>query len=462
MSGAGRTARAVGTLATALVLLLALALTAVASTKPGALDRGFGAAGRVATQASLGGSYWTAAADVQMARGPEGTILSASGGTVFRYLPDGGLDPSFGEGGKLVAVGPEGRPLSINDMVIDPEGRVTLFGAVTLAELHVPVSYIGTTVSPQLAAIARYDRSGKPDLGFDGDGFLVTDFGLPAYAPGHYDSAFVSLIGGTLDREGGLIAIVGSVTLAGHCSRYAATESRAIVRLTPAGALDLSFSDDGIQADTGFARIDDVAIAGDELVLVGTNEDPCRKLADYAVAQLLTDGTPDASFGRNGFRSHSLGPISDLAVDRAGGLLLLAGPNLLRLTSRGKVDRRFGDRGIAYVRLPGASSLSSIAIEPSGRIVLAGTQVLAKAAEKPAGNPYRRSFTVLRLTPSGKSDRGFGHHGWVATRFGKRSSASASEAFVDQTGRLVVGGAIASPDLAPTGGIALARYLLGR
>ena len=450
-----------------LLLLLLAALTAVpasASAAPGDLDRGFGAAGRVATQTSLRDSYW-AKAEVQVAKGPDGTVLAATGDTVFRYLPDGRLDPSFGEGGKLVVAEPEGRPLSINDMVVDSEGRVTLFGGVTITEVRVPVSYIGTTVNPQLAAIARYDRNGKPDLGFDGDGFLVTDFGLPAYLPGHhaeyYDKAFVSVIGGTLDRDGNPIAIVGSVTL-GACSRYATIESRVIVRLTSAGTLDSRFSDDGIQADTGFARIDDVAIAGDELVLAGTREDRCRKLTDFVVTRLLADGTPNPGFGQNGFRSHSLGPIGELAVDRNGRLLLLAAPNLLRLTVRGKIDRRFGDRGIAHVKLPGAGNLSSVAVEPSGRIVLAGTQAIAKTAEKPAGDPYKRAFTVLRLTPSGSPDRGFGHRGWVATRFGKRSSASASEAFIDGSGGLVVGGTIASPTLAPTGGIAMARYLLGR
>jgi uncharacterized delta-60 repeat protein len=460
MKGAKMTLRGLAALAAALALLLAL--PALASAQPGALDRGFGEAGRVATQTSLGGPLWTEA-KAQVAQGQDGTVLAASGGTLFRYLPDGSLDPSFGEGGRVTVAEPEGRPFSISDLAVDSQGRAVLFGDVEVPGIRVPIDYLGASVHPTLAAIARYDRSGQPDPSFDGDGFLITDFDLPAYAPSHYDSAFVAFAGGALDEEGNVVGIL-SVTDALPCSvrGSASARRRMLVRMTPDGRLDARFSEDGILADIGFVHIGHLAIGGGELVLAGEKEGPCEKAPDFAVARLLADGTPDTSFGRNGFRSRLLGPISDLAVDRAGGLLLLAGRGLLRLTGRGKVNRRFGDRGRSYVRLPGDSILSAVAIEPSGRIVLAGTQALARAAEEPVGDPYRRAFTVLRLTQSGKPDRSFGHHGWVATRFGKRSNASASEAFVDQAGRLVAGGTIASPELAPTGGIAIARYLLER
>ena len=48
------------------------------------------------------------------------------------------------------------------------------------------------------------------------------------------------------------------------------------------------------------------------------------------------------------------------------------------------------------------------------------------------------------------------------TRFGRRSGVFGQESFLDAAGRLVVGGPIARPDLAPIGGIALARYRVGR
>jgi uncharacterized delta-60 repeat protein len=462
-------------LATGLVASIVLVLApAGASAKPGALDRSFGIHGRVATATSLGGSDWLHA-DVQIAGGPDGTVVAAAGNTVFRYLPDGSLDPSFGDSGKLTIADPEGLPFSLNDLAVDREGRVVLFGAVAVTDTWVPVSYIGTTVHPSLAAIARYDGSGRPDLAFDGDGFLVTDFALPAYAPGHYDKAFVALVNGTLDDDGNLIAIVESTMLTGPCSggRYPTTSSRVIVRLTPTGGLDPRFDGDGVKTDAGFADIFEVANSpGGRPLLGGEKDNPCDERSGYtradvvgALQRLQPDGSADPSFGRRGLSSLP-SPPSRLAFDRSGRVVVLGidgfGGWLLRLTPRGALDRSFGYRGGVAPKLPGESSLSAIVVEPSGRVCLAGTQALPRRGSKRGAPDYRRSLTVIRLRPSGKPDRGFGVGGWVATRFGKHSRALGQEAFIDSNGRLVVGGPIARPDLAPTGGIALARYRLGR
>jgi hypothetical protein len=80
---------------------------------------------------------------------------------------------------------------------------------------------------------------------------------------------------------------------------------------------------------------------------------------------------------------------------------------------------------------------------------------------RPGSGAGIRSFTVVRLDQNGDLDRSFGHSGRVRTDFGAEASAFGQEAFVDREGRLVVGGPLISPSLAPNGGIALARYELG-
>ena len=78
-----------------------------ATARPVALDRNFGDNGRVVTKSELGGLSWLYT-KVHVAEGPDGTIVAAVGKTVFRYLPNGSLDPSFGEGGSLAVDDPEG------------------------------------------------------------------------------------------------------------------------------------------------------------------------------------------------------------------------------------------------------------------------------------------------------------------------------------------------------------------
>jgi uncharacterized delta-60 repeat protein len=463
-------------------LLAALALAATvppAIAKPGDLDPSFGKKGRVATATSLGGHSWLDA-NVRIARGPAGTIVAAVGNSVLRYLPDGSLDPSFGEGGKLTVAEVEGLPFSVSDIAVDLEGKIVLFGEARFPGISLPANYLGGTIPLSQAAIVRYDRTGSLDPTFGGgDGSIVTDFDQPPYYTGSPLSGPMSVVNGkavagiasgAVDANGSLVLLV-SITAVEGCPRAAAHAARRlIVRLTPAGDLDPSYGGgDGIASslETGFGDIAGFSGSGNgSEVLAGRAQAsaPCGgPPAAELVGRLRPDGGVDRSFARDGFRSLSLnGPVSVIAVDGLDRALVVLGSTVVRLTSRGKLDRRFGDQGAAFLKLPGDSELSSVIVPRSGRILLTGTQTVSKRKSDIGRTyPYRHSFTVIRLNSLGHRDRGFGNGGWLATRFGKRSSVVASDAFVDAEGRLVVGGAIARADLKPTGGVALSRYLLG-
>lgn len=241
--------------------------------------------------------------------------------------------------------------------------------------------------------------------------------------------------------------------------------SRLLVQLTPDGRLDASFGKDGVVSQVGLDALSAVVAHGGELLVSGRHASGRRELPTEAVVRLRPDGSLDRSFGHSG-RSPNLfvPPLSGIAVDHFGRSVVLGGRGVLRLTRHGLRDRRFGLRGNATVRLPGDSTLNAVAIQRSGRILLAGTQVIAKQRSETTirSHRYRRSFTVIGLNGHGRPDRRFGHHAWVATRFGRHSSAQAAGAFIDRSGCLVIGGTIARPDLAPTGGVALTRYRLGR
>jgi len=443
--------------------------------RPGDLDQSFGSQGRVTTATSLGGSFWPDAS-VQTALGPDDTILAAVGNSVFRYLADGSLDPRFGEGGKLTITDPEGLPFFLKDIAVDGEGKIIAFGEVRFPGISLPASYDGATIPLSQAAIVRYDRTGSLDQTFGGgDGSVVTDFDQPPYYTGDplfgpmsvvNGKAVAGIASGAVDKNGSLTLLVSITALEG-CFRSAAhAAQRLIVRLTPAGDLNPSFGGDGIVSpwETGFADIASFSGSGNgSEVLAGRAlvGDPCGEPAAELVGRLRPDGGVDRSFASNGFWSLPLvGPVNAITVDSVNRTLLVMGSTVVRLNPRGKLDRRFGNHGVAFVRVPSESKLQSAISQPSGHILLTGTQAVSNGNDRTYHS--RRSFTVIRLNPAGRPDHRFGQGGWLATRFGKQSNAVASDAFVDEAGRLVVAGAVAREDLKPTGGIALARYLVGR
>jgi uncharacterized delta-60 repeat protein len=443
------------------LLTLAL-LPAAALAQAGTLDPGFGDGGKVVTQMNPSGDHNLL---VKIAEGPNGTIVAAAGKTVFRYLPDGSLDPSFGEGGKLTVADPEGLPFTLSDLAVDTDGRISLIGSVEVPDVSVPFSYI-SSFHPTLAAVIRYTGDGKPDTTFGGGkGFLVTDFGQPSpYSPGFfYSKGLTRLTTGAVDRNGDLVAMVSVGEIVTHFHSELAMVSRLVVRLTPTGQLDPSFGGgDGVVSETGLGGLGTLALDRDGALLVsGLQGNPEGGPSREALVRLTSDGSVDGLFGHMGASSPLLAPpLSGLAVDPLDRIVALAGRGLALLTHSGELDRRFGFRGGAWVRFPGESSLSSLAVEPSGRILLAGTQAIRLRGSKARPYRYRRSFAVVRLDLHGRPDRRFGNGGAVATRFGKGSGVLGQDAFIDANNQLVVAGPVSRPDLAPTGGIALARYQL--
>jgi len=453
-----------GALAVLSACLAALGLMpAAALGRPGALDRSFGEGGRVVTMTALGGRSWLDA-DVHAAPGPKGTIVAAVGKTVFRYLPDGRLDPGFGDGGRLTIEDPRGLPFSLHDLAVDDQGRIVLAGAVEMPG-EILVSYIGPFIHGPLAAVIRYSPDGELDPSFgEGAGYVITELDQPPLNS-YYDKAATS-------AEQVIVGSEGKVTLIGGVGRYTTgirsefrMSPRLIVRLTPDGRLDPSFGGDGVISETGLDALSAVVPYGGKLLAGGRSASRPKVPWREALTRLTRDGSIDNSFGHDGCFPLFAPPLNGVAVDRFRRIVAVGSRRVLRLTPRGTRDRRFGRRGGTTVWLPGKSDLSEVSIErSSGRILLAGTQAIAKRQpETPIRERrYRRSFTVIGLNTHGRPDRRFGRRGWVATRFGKRSSALADDAFIDSSGRLVVTGTVARPDLAPTGGIALARYRLGR
>src|SRR5262249_1582019 len=83
--------------------------------------------------------------------------------SLARYNPDGSLDKTFGNGGKVTTNFGNGSPDSVDDIdgiAIEPDGKIVAVGG-----------------SNGDFALARYLPNGKPDNAFGKGGRVVTDFG---------------------------------------------------------------------------------------------------------------------------------------------------------------------------------------------------------------------------------------------------------------------------------------------
>ena len=140
---------------------------ALARYRPnGALDTSFGVGGRMTTD--LGGldeanSIAVDRADRVVAAGfthkPRGSWRFA----LTRYATNGALDPSFGQGGKVITGPPDGRSVA-NSVVIDSGGHVIAAGGA---------GHSGN----RRFAVVRYTAGGKLDPKFSGNGQATATFG---------------------------------------------------------------------------------------------------------------------------------------------------------------------------------------------------------------------------------------------------------------------------------------------
>jgi uncharacterized delta-60 repeat protein len=125
---------------------------------------------------------------------------------IARYLPDGTLDATFGEGGVVEA--------NVSTTVEEVTGLVQLEDGKLLA--------IGHAGTDGTVTLARYSAAGVPDLTFGDGGTISAAIGL------------VTTNGAILDEQ-------GRVIVAGRSSSLPT-----VARFLPSGALDRSFGDAGM------------------------------------------------------------------------------------------------------------------------------------------------------------------------------------------------------------------------
>jgi uncharacterized delta-60 repeat protein len=293
----------------------------------GTLDLSFGVAGWAFAQFDVKGLQIARAMVIQR----DGKIVV--GGSVFdtfpefdfalvRFSTDGSIDPSFGMNGKVIQDFEPGSFDQLMGLALQRDDA-----GVTSQDKIIAVGSAGTIARGNLdIAIACYRPDGSLDPTFGSGGLVTTDI------KGANDSAHAVVV--QADRK---IVIAGT----------AATDESsvfALARYNSDGSLDPHFGGGGIVTTSfpagGFDALDGahaVAIQADgKIIAVGDHSVPDLPVpggSDFALARYQVDGSLDPSFGTDGlvltdFRQPEMTPSDDLGVSVAiqpDGKIVVAG-----------------------------------------------------------------------------------------------------------------------------------------
>jgi len=270
-------------------------------------------------------------------------------------------------------------------------------------------------------AVARFTSDGKPD---------------PTFGSGGKTNVSGPTVGG--NDVGGGVAVQADekVVVAGFTVNGANFIAK---RLNANGTSDATFAG-GASGGTALVnfgasvRMNQMIAQFDgKLVLVGFVD---TNGGDIAIARLNADGTPDTTFSGDGKTTLNPGG-ADEAVSVAiqpDGKLVVAGYSgsdmvVSRLFPDGSLDASFGVAGTRTIDFGGNEVANGVAVQQDGKIVVAGTTDAVGSGD----------YAVARLTADGNLDTSFSDDGKTTAGFGAASEFGLAVA-LQQNGRIVVTG----------------------
>lgn len=360
-------------------------------------------------------------------------VSGAICGFIIRYNQDGTIDTGFGNGGEVLACVPGGT-MNATDMVIQPDGKIIIscmtplagadtlvlfrflpdgspdltFGTsgMTTAFIHaggiarefamVALQHDGkivvasTTSSTNQAVLARFLTSGALD----------TTFGVNGIAPlTTFGGTYAFYFGVNVQNDNKIVAI-------GNYSPDGVHDTFLVVRYLSDGSLDQTFAVGGVNKSAvsfvgalpgGFGDGSPISVgaaggaiqADGKIVVYGSD----GSAPPLTVARYNTDGTLDASFANAGVGTYfSLGNIVDpncVRFQSDGKILVVSGANqgvspagnslaTIRINTNGTLDTSFGMNGTVTTFVVNAPNCQprSAAVDSKGQILAAATAEL--------------------------------------------------------------------------------------
>ncbi len=239
-----------------------------------------------------------------------------------RYMPNGSLDESFGEGGKVITVYSE--PTEINAIAVQPDGKIVIGGEYNFLA---PWSKF---------LLVRYLSDGSLDRSFGENGMATAGFENIDF-PIMYDIV--------LQQDARIVSAGRSGVLNSF------KQNMTLVRFENNGALDNSFGNNGIVI-TDFGENNSYAKAvllqpDSKIISAGAYTDNFS-FSDFALARYLSNGSLDSAFADNGLQTTSMGGTTSAkgAALQGNGKIVLAGSVYFAATTSLQFDlaRYIGDR----------------------------------------------------------------------------------------------------------------------
>ncbi|MHC1763940.1 MAG: choice-of-anchor D domain-containing protein [Verrucomicrobiia bacterium] len=326
----------------------------------GKLDTTFGGDGKVTTAV---GNQNDVGQSVRVQN--DGRILVAGhsyNGTnndfaLVRYEPDGRLDTSFGNGGKVsTSVGSDHD--EIRSAAIQTDGKIVVAGSSRKA-------------TDDDIALARYHANGTLDTEFGNGGKVVTSIGS-------YNDFGYGLV---LQNDGKIV--VGGYTFNGSDTDFA------LLRFRADGVRDTAFGNDGL-VQTPIGKYGDfglgLALQSDGKLIVG-GYSVGNGNYDFALARYLADGKLDTAFGNGGKLTTMVGNGNDVGTSVAvqpDGKILVAGYS----------DDAAGRSGFALVRYLGTTEPEIAVEQPEGNNLTDGSATVSFGNRAVPGAGSTLEFTV--------------------------------------------------------------------
>jgi uncharacterized delta-60 repeat protein len=294
----------------------------------------------------------------------------------------GGLDGSFGSGGKRTT-NFEGSFMSeANDVAIQKDGKIVVAGWARFD--------LGST-SVSKAALARYNRNGSLDTTFGTGGKVTTacDGSTQIYGIALHQTASAT-----------------KIIVAGDCLRPSGDLDIFVVRYNANGSLDTSFGGGTGRKHTNLG-----------IVLQKRTDDFAQGVAVQGDGKIVVGG----AYQREGAMEGKLPFTSSL---------------IARFNLDGNLDSSFGQGGKVLVDFPDRykfSQLRTLIITADGKIVATGE------VQRLLTDLGSRSITLIRLNANGTLDGAFGTNGRVIAAFGAAESQTGQALTIAPDGKIVVG-----------------------
>ncbi|HEY7425012.1 MAG TPA: hypothetical protein VH682_12345 [Gemmataceae bacterium] len=335
----------------------------------GSVDTSFGTGGLAAPNSKSfndGGSVVAIQSDGKILTGGFGrTNHGVDYSYLARYNANGTVDTTFGSNGEVVI-----PQAGLTSIAVQTDGKILVGGGTTLA---------------------RYNANGTLDTTFGNGGELTN---LPFHG-----------VANTLIQPDGKIVLAGIVN-----DPVGNMRAIGVARFNTDGTIDTSFGNGGeviTDVGIGVGAIGRVALQADGKIVVSGIASITSGPGEPCLVRYNADGTLDTTFGSSGTGIDivplpagysEVAAATSIGVQSDGKIVVAVQPGApgvwgaVRVNADGSLDTSYGnDGGWATVQIGYRSNELASALQPDGRLLLAG-------AERPTQSSTPNYATLIRLT----------------------------------------------------------------